>query len=103
MHVGIVSLFPALLQAFADTSVVGRAIEAGLLRLHVEDLRPHGVGRYKSVDDTPYGGGSGMVLRVEAPYYVPGETGLNVKETVLVTRSGATALNRSNRGLVVLD
>jgi Xaa-Pro aminopeptidase len=52
------------------------------------------------------GGGAleaGMVLRVEAPYYVPGETGLNVKETVLVTRSGASALNRSNRGLVVLD
>jgi len=65
MHVGVVSLFPALLQAFAGTSVVGRAIEAGLLSLHVEDLRAHGVGRYKSVDDTPYGGGSGMVLRVD--------------------------------------
>jgi tRNA (guanine37-N1)-methyltransferase len=65
MHIGIVSLFPDLLQAFAGTSVVGRAIEAGLLTLHVEDLRTHGVGRYKSVDDTPYGGGSGMVLRVD--------------------------------------
>jgi tRNA (guanine37-N1)-methyltransferase len=65
MHVGVVSLFPALLQAFAATSIVGRAIEAELLRLHVEDLRNHGVGRYKSVDDTPYGGGSGMVLRVD--------------------------------------
>ncbi|HWO14547.1 MAG TPA: tRNA (guanosine(37)-N1)-methyltransferase TrmD [Polyangiaceae bacterium] len=65
MHVGIVSLFPALLEAFAGTSVVGRAREAGLLSFHVEDLRAHGVGRYKSVDDTPYGGGSGMVLRVD--------------------------------------
>ena len=65
MHVGIVSLFPSLLQAFATTSIVGRAIEAEVLTLHVEDLRPHGVGRYKSVDDTPYGGGSGMVLRVD--------------------------------------
>jgi tRNA (guanine37-N1)-methyltransferase len=44
---------------------VGRAIEAGHLQLHVEDLRGHGIGRYKSVDDTPYGGGSGMVLRVD--------------------------------------
>jgi tRNA (guanine37-N1)-methyltransferase len=66
MHVGIVSLFPALLEAFAATSVVGRAIESGLLKLHLEDLRGHGIGRYKSVDDTPYGGGSGMVLRVDA-------------------------------------
>jgi tRNA (guanine37-N1)-methyltransferase len=65
MHVGIVSLFPSLLEAFATTSIVGRAIEAEVLKLHVEDLRPHGVGRYKSVDDTPYGGGSGMVLRVD--------------------------------------
>src|SRR5688572_10789205 len=65
MHVGIVSLFPGLLSAFASTSIVGRAIEGEKLSLHVEDLRPHGVGRYKSVDDTPYGGGSGMVLRVD--------------------------------------
>jgi tRNA (guanine37-N1)-methyltransferase len=65
MHVGIVSLFPSLLEAFASTSIVGRAIDAEKLALHVEDLRPHGVGRYKSVDDTPYGGGSGMVLRVD--------------------------------------
>jgi tRNA (guanine37-N1)-methyltransferase len=65
MHVGIVSLFPSLIEAFAATSIVGRAVEAQHLHLHVEDLRPHGIGRYKSVDDTPYGGGSGMVLRVD--------------------------------------
>lgn len=65
MHVGIVTLFPSLIEAFATTSVVGRAIESGLLSLHVEDLRTHGVGKYKSVDDTPYGGGSGMLLRVD--------------------------------------
>jgi tRNA (guanine37-N1)-methyltransferase len=65
MHVGVISLFPSLIQAFAATSIVGRALEANLLALHVEDLRTHGVGRYKSVDDTPYGGGSGMVLRAD--------------------------------------
>jgi len=45
----------------------------------------------------------GMVLRVETPYYVVGETGLNVKETVVVTRTGCQPMNRSHRGLVVLD
>lgn len=65
MHVGIVSLFPDLINAFTATSVVGRAIDAELLTVHVEDLRSHGVGKYKSVDDSPYGGGSGMVLRVD--------------------------------------
>jgi tRNA (guanine37-N1)-methyltransferase len=65
MHVGVVTLFPNLIEAFAETSIVGRAIEAELISMHVEDLRLHGVGKYKSVDDTPYGGGSGMVLRVD--------------------------------------
>ena len=46
---------------------------------------------------------AGMVLRVEAPYYELGAFGVSVKETVLVTRGGASAINRSNRGLVVLD
>ena len=65
LHVGVVTLFPNLIETFANTSIVGRARSAGLLALHVEDLRPHGIGRYKSVDDAPYGGGSGMVLRVD--------------------------------------
>jgi len=46
---------------------------------------------------------AGMVLRVEAPYYELGAFGVTVKETVLVTRSGASVINRSHRGLVVLD
>jgi Xaa-Pro aminopeptidase len=45
---------------------------------------------------------AGMVLRVETPYYELGAFGINVKETVLVTRTGSTVMNRSNRGLVVL-
>jgi Xaa-Pro dipeptidase len=45
----------------------------------------------------------GMVLRVEAPYYAVGAVGMNVKDTVLVTQKGALVLNRSHRGLVVLD
>ncbi|MEY2930529.1 MAG: hypothetical protein RL033_1278 [Pseudomonadota bacterium] len=65
MFVGVVTLFPDLIAAFASTSLVGKAIETGLVSLHVEDLRPHGVGKHKSVDDSPYGGGSGMVLRVD--------------------------------------
>jgi len=46
---------------------------------------------------------AGMVLRVETPYYELGGFGINVKETVLVTRGGGTVVNRSHRGLVILD
>jgi Xaa-Pro aminopeptidase len=76
---------------------------AGFDRHHVG----HGIGLEAS--ELPMlapGGGAleaGMIVRVEAPYYVVGETGLNVKETVLVTRAGVHTLNRSNRGLIVLD
>jgi Xaa-Pro dipeptidase len=46
---------------------------------------------------------AGMVLRVETPYYELGTAGVHVKDTVLVNRSGAAVMNRSNRGLIVLD
>lgn len=45
----------------------------------------------------------GMVLRIDTPYYEPGWGGVHVKDTILVTRAGAHVLNRSHRGLVVLD
>ena len=47
------------------TSVIGRAVERGLLDVVAHDLREHGLGRHRSVDDYPYGGGAGMVLRPE--------------------------------------
>jgi tRNA (guanine37-N1)-methyltransferase len=65
VHIGVVTLFPELIEAFAGTSIVGRAREQGLLQITVEPLRRHGLGNHKSVDDTPYGGGSGMVMRVD--------------------------------------
>lgn len=63
MQVAIVTLFPELFEAFLRTSFVGRAVERGVLAVTLEDLRPHGLGNHLSVDDTPYGGGSGMVMR----------------------------------------
>lgn len=65
MRVAVVTLFPELFGPFAETSFVGRARRSGELELIFEDLRPHGLGRHLSVDDTPYGGGSGMVMRVD--------------------------------------
>jgi tRNA (guanine37-N1)-methyltransferase len=63
MQVAIVTLFPELFAPFLQTSFVGRAVERGVLRVTFEDLRSHGLGTHLSVDDTPYGGGSGMVMR----------------------------------------
>lgn len=65
MRVGVVTLFPELFDEFSRVSLVGRAVQQGKLQLTFEQLRDQGVGRYQSVDDTPYGGGAGMVLRVD--------------------------------------
>jgi tRNA (guanine37-N1)-methyltransferase len=65
MRVAIVSLFPELFTAFLKTSLVGRAVESGKLEVLFEPLRQHGLGKHLSIDDTPYGGGSGMVMRAD--------------------------------------
>lgn len=63
--VAIVTLFPELFGPFLATSLIKRACASSRLRVHLEDLREHGLGRHRNVDDTPYGGGSGMVMRAD--------------------------------------
>ena len=65
MHLAVVTLFPELFEPFFRTSFVGKAALSGTLVVHLEDLRKHGLGKHRSVDDTPYGGGSGMVMRAD--------------------------------------
>ncbi len=65
VRVDIVTLFPELFETFLATSFVGRAMKGGELQVRLRSPREHGLGKHKSVDDTPYGGGSGMVMRVD--------------------------------------
>jgi tRNA (guanine37-N1)-methyltransferase len=65
MQIDIVSLFPECIEPHLATSIVGRAIESGIVRVRIRSPREFGVGRHLKVDDTPYGGGSGMVMRVD--------------------------------------
>lgn len=65
MRVDIVTLFPELFDTFLKTSFVGRGVSGGQLEVRLRSPRDFGLGRHKSVDDTPYGGGSGMVMRVD--------------------------------------
>jgi tRNA (guanine37-N1)-methyltransferase len=61
----LITLFPEIFDDFLQASLLGRAIAGGLIAVHRTDLRDFGMGRHRSVDDTPYGGGPGMILRVE--------------------------------------
>ena len=65
MRIEVVTLFPELFDAPLRTSLLGKAIEAGRIEVAVRDLREHGLGKHRSVDDEPYGGGAGMVMRPE--------------------------------------
>jgi tRNA (guanine37-N1)-methyltransferase len=65
LRVDVVTLFPELFDLPLRTSVIGRAMERGVVQVIAHDLREHGLGRHRSVDDYPYGGGAGMVLRPE--------------------------------------
>jgi tRNA (guanine37-N1)-methyltransferase len=65
MQIAIVTLFPELFGSFLELSFVGRAVSSGALRVHLEAMRRHGLGKHLSVDDTPYGGGSGMLMRAD--------------------------------------
>lgn len=61
----LLTLFPDMCRAVMATSILGRAAESGHIQVGVHDMREHGVGKHRVVDDTPYGGGSGMVIRVD--------------------------------------
>ena len=62
MRIRVLTIFPELFGPFLATSLVGRAIEKGLLEVEVHDLRGFTEDRHRSVDDEPYGGGGGMVM-----------------------------------------
>jgi tRNA (guanine37-N1)-methyltransferase len=62
MRVDVITIFPELFEPFRRTSLVGRAVEAGLLSIAVHDLRSWSADPHRSVDDEPYGGGGGMVM-----------------------------------------
>jgi tRNA (guanine37-N1)-methyltransferase len=65
LEIDVVCLFPAMIEGPLSESIPGRTRERGLVDVRVHDLRRWGLGRHRSVDDTPYGGGAGMVLRPE--------------------------------------
>jgi tRNA (guanine37-N1)-methyltransferase len=65
LEIDVLTLFPAMIEGPLSLSIPGRIQADGLATIRGHDLRDFGLGRHKSVDDTPYGGGAGMVMRVE--------------------------------------
>ena len=68
MRIDVFSIFPEMVSDFATQSLLGRASRNGLLDIRVHDLREHTTDVHRTVDDSPFGGGAGMVLRAEPIY-----------------------------------
>jgi len=68
MKISIITLFPKMISGFFEESIVKRAIEKKLVEIEIINLRDFAIDDYGTVDDRPYGGGAGMVLRIEPLY-----------------------------------
>ncbi len=65
MRIDIITVSPELIQSPFDYSIIKRARDKGLVEVHFHNLREYGLGNYKQIDDTQFGGGAGMVLMLE--------------------------------------
>jgi len=65
MKISVITLFPDMISSFIKESIIKRAVDKGLVEIELINLRDFAKDKYKSVDDKPYGGGAGMILRVD--------------------------------------
>ena len=68
MNYYVMTLFPEMIESCMNTSILGRAVEAGHIKLEVRNIRDYTLDKHKKVDDYPYGGGAGMVMEAEPVY-----------------------------------
>ncbi len=65
MRIDIITVLPSLLESPFSDSILKRAIDKGLVEVHIHDLRNYGLGKHRQVDDYQFGGGAGMVMMIE--------------------------------------
>ena len=96
MRIDIVSIFPAYLEPLR-LSLVGKAIETGIVDLGVHDLRDWTHDRHRTVDDTPYGGGAGMVMRPEPWGEALDELATSRRTRLIVLTPSGRTFNQTTR------
>lgn len=104
MKFDILTLFPELIDCVMQASVIGRAQQAGLISIQATNIRDFTLDKHNRVDDTPYGGGKGMVMQADPLYrchqHVTG--GAHV-HTVLMSAQGAPFCQRKARELLARE
>jgi tRNA (guanine37-N1)-methyltransferase len=108
MKISILTLFPEMFQGPFDHSIVKKAQEKGRIEIQFVNIRDFGLGNHKMVDDTPYGGGIGMVLRPDVLYealqHTKASTSQSDKQaTILLSASGETYTQKKALQFTTLD
>ena len=92
MRIDILTLFPNMFEGPFSESIIKRAQGKGFLTIHIHNIRDYASDKHKTVDDTPYGGGTGMVMRVDIIDKALRDIQLKVKtkklKTILLTPQG---------------
>jgi tRNA (guanine37-N1)-methyltransferase len=89
LRIDIVTLFPGMFDSVLSASLLGRGIESRVLEVNIVDLRPYGLGKHRSVDDEPYGGGAGMVMRPEPIFAAVEELRAERSHVILLSPRGS--------------
>ena len=83
MHFDIMTLFPEMVMQGLNTSIIGRAMDKGILSIDAVNIRDYAFNKHNSVDDYPYGGGAGMLMQAEPVYQA-----YKAVEEMLISRRG---------------
>ena len=95
MKVDIITIFPSIFDSFLSESILARAQKKNLLKINIHNLRKWTKDKHKTVDDRPYGGGAGMLLKVEP-------ISKAVKDIVIPRRKTSRDLRDKNRSRTIL-
>ena len=90
MKIKIITLFPSMYEGFVSESIIKRAIEKNVVSVELIDMRDYSLNKHRHVDDTPYGGGAGMVLAVDVVDRAIKANSTNESYKILMTPQGKT-------------
>ena len=99
--IDIISVQPEMFRGFLEESIVARAVRRGICRVNIVDLRDFGEGRWRKVDDKPYGGGPGMLMKC-GPWFAAVESVVKEGESprvVMTSPAGRRFVQRDAEGL----
>lgn len=106
MRIDILTLFPDMCEAVMSESIIGRARKAGKVEIHCTDIREYTENKHRNVDDTPYGGGMGMIMQAQPIYdcyqAICEETGAK-PHLIFLTPQGKTLTQQRVRELAEYD